>query len=343
MIQVVSYNFSIVENPLSDGGNFTTVVDPDFPGVLKTVAGNFCEPASLGNPALSFYSGPVPSPGNTWPADQYSELTLTTATPAQEPNFFIAVRQGAATSGTQYLISILLNSQRLDVNAVVAGSVHTLFTGPQTWAQGDVVRFAVQGNVLSILRNGTVAQTITDTNNYITSGSPGFGLFVASSLSANQTSLWAGGASQAATPTFSPNGGTFTSTQTVTIASTSGGTIYYTTDGSTPTQASSSIASGGTISVSTTQTVKAIASAANNVDSLVGSASFTINASSHYSVPDCRDYATFPNNSRDVQGTLTYDVNAHPSHPAPVDSRAAGAPVDSRTTANIPLNSRVQP
>ncbi|MCR4837049.1 MAG: chitobiase/beta-hexosaminidase C-terminal domain-containing protein, partial [Bacteroidaceae bacterium] len=41
------------------------------------------------------------------------------------------------------------------------------------------------------------------------------------------------------TPTFSPAGGTYTTEQTVTIScATSGATIYYTTDGTTPSAAS---------------------------------------------------------------------------------------------------------
>jgi hypothetical protein len=59
-----------------------------------------------------------------------------------------------------------------------------------------------------------------------------------------------------------------------------------------------------------------------------------------YSVPDDRNYGTFPNNAIDVQGTETYTVPAHPSRTAPVDSRAAGAPVDSRVSGSIPINSR---
>ena len=60
-----------------------------------------------------------------------------------------------------------------------------------------------------------------------------------------------------------------------------------------------------------------------------------------YSVPDCRVAPAGPNASRNVQGTLIYDVQTS-SNPAipPVDSRRAGAPVDSRVSPNIPQNSR---
>lgn len=58
-----------------------------------------------------------------------------------------------------------------------------------------------------------------------------------------------------------------------------------------------------------------------------------------YSVPDCRNYATFPNNSIEVNATKTYTVPSVDSRVAgaPVDSRAAGAPVPSGT---YPQNSR---
>jgi len=62
--------------------------------------------------------------------------------------------------------------------------------------------------------------------------------------------------------------------------------------------------------------------------------------SSVYSVPDDRNFSVFPNLPVNVQGTLTYTAEAHPSVTPPVDSRAEGAPVDSRKAENIPENSR---
>ena len=82
---------------------------------------------------------------------------------------------------------------------------------------------------------------------------------------------------QAATPTFSPAAGTYTSAQSVTISSTtSGATIYYTTDGSTPTTSSSVYSSA--ISVSSTTTIKAIAVLSGYTNSEVATATYTINS-----------------------------------------------------------------
>jgi hypothetical protein len=79
-----------------------------------------------------------------------------------------------------------------------------------------------------------------------------------------------------ATPSISPNGGSFSSAQSVTLSTvTSGATIRYTTDGTTPTSSSGTIYSSAFL-VSSTATVKAIAYKNGNTDSSVASASFTI-------------------------------------------------------------------
>ena len=95
-----------------------------------------------------------------------------------------------------------------------------------------------------------------------------------------------------ATPTFSPAAGVYTSAQNVTISTTTeGATIYYTTNGSTPT--SSSTQYTGTIPVSTTTTIKAIAVKTSYDDSSVASATYTIlehagTEADPYSVADAR-------------------------------------------------------
>ncbi|MGA1984418.1 MAG: chitobiase/beta-hexosaminidase C-terminal domain-containing protein [Acidobacteriaceae bacterium] len=84
----------------------------------------------------------------------------------------------------------------------------------------------------------------------------------------------------AATPTFSISGGTYSSAQFVTLAdTTSGSIIHYTTDGSTPTSASPTF--GGTaITVSSSETINAIAVASGFGPSAVASAGYTITGSS---------------------------------------------------------------
>jgi hypothetical protein len=78
-------------------------------------------------------------------------------------------------------------------------------------------------------------------------------------------------------PTFSPAGGTYTSTQSISIRSTTPwAVIYYTTDGSTPTT-SSAVYSGG-ITVAASKTLRAIAQVPGDSPSSVSSATYTFNS-----------------------------------------------------------------
>lgn len=79
----------------------------------------------------------------------------------------------------------------------------------------------------------------------------------------------------AAAPTFMPAGGTYAAPQSVAISdATSGALIYYTTDGSSPTASSTSYSS--TISVSSTETIQALAVAPGYSNSNIATATYTI-------------------------------------------------------------------
>jgi glucosylceramidase len=82
----------------------------------------------------------------------------------------------------------------------------------------------------------------------------------------------------AATPTFSPAAGTYTSAQTVSLSdSTPGASIYYTTNGTTPTAGSTLFLASTPIAVSATTTIQAIAIASGYLSSSVATGTFTIN------------------------------------------------------------------
>lgn len=107
-------------------------------------------------------------------------------------------------------------------------------------------------------------------------------------------------AAAVAAPTFSPVGGTYDEAQNVTITcETEGASIYYTLDGSTPTNASTLYSSP--INVSETTTIKAIAYDATGAASNVATATYTI--VSLQSIAEVRAQAT--GSAVYTQGTVT--------------------------------------
>ena len=103
-----------------------------------------------------------------------------------------------------------------------------------------------------------------------------------------------------ATPTFSPEAGAYTGTQSVTIScETEGSTIYYTTDGTTPTNESTQYTAA--IQVSETTTIKAIAYVGSSA-STVATATYTI-TTPLTSMQEIFDAAT----STSTQVVITFD------------------------------------
>ncbi|GAB3008078.1 chitobiase/beta-hexosaminidase C-terminal domain-containing protein [Amycolatopsis acidiphila] len=125
------------------------------------------------------------------------------------------------------------------------------------------------------------------------------------------------GSAAVATPTFSPGGGTFATTQTVTLGTaTPGASIRYTVDGATP--SASSTPYSGPITVSRTTTVKAVGVKSGLADSPVAAATFTIGQASA-TCPAQSDTPDFGPNVRifdpgmsaaSIQSQLDADFNA---------------------------------
>jgi hypothetical protein len=83
-----------------------------------------------------------------------------------------------------------------------------------------------------------------------------------------------------ATPTFDPSGGTYSSIQSVKIhCTTSGASIYYTTDGTLPGESNGKRYADATIAVSQTTTIKAIAMKTGMTASGVATAVYTLSGS----------------------------------------------------------------
>ena len=121
----------------------------------------------------------------------------------------------------------------------------------------------------SNLYSGAITLTVTTTINAIAIAN--------GSVQSTVTSAAYVIASQTAPPNFTPAAGTYVSAQSVTLTDdTSGAVIYYTTNGTPPTHGSAIYS--GPIAVSSTTTIKAVASSAGLSDSPAVSGTFTINA-----------------------------------------------------------------
>jgi Chitobiase/beta-hexosaminidase C-terminal domain/Family of unknown function (DUF6298) len=106
-----------------------------------------------------------------------------------------------------------------------------------------------------------------------------------------------------ATPTITPNGGTHTGSVSVTLqTSTSGASIYYTTNGSTPTQSSSLYT--GTIALTSSALVRTKAFKTGHNPSAEASASFTVNQPFNFSLSNSGDRSVIAGSS------VTNSINA---------------------------------
>ena len=147
------------------------------------------------------------------------------------------------------------------------------------------------------------------------------------------------GPTQAATPTFNPPAGTYAGSRSVTISDgTSGATIYYTTNNTTPTTLSTKYS--GAITVAATETIQAIATATGMTQSAVAIASYTITPLGPAPILT----SASPNNGMQGQVNLPVVLTGSNFLGGPVCNFGAGITVNSCTynsatqiTANISI------
>ena len=187
---------------------------------------------------------------------------------------FTVKATNAAGSGTKQL-SITINSSAIPT---VATPTASLSAGTYTTARTVTLSTATSGAAIYYTTDGTEPTTLST----LYSGAINIGVTTTIKAIAvkegmnNSGILTAVYTLKAAQPTASPAAGTYTTTQNVTLTTTTADAqIYYTTNGTNPT--TSSTLYSGAISISTTTTLKAIAvkDGWNNSDILT--AAYTLN------------------------------------------------------------------
>ena len=240
-------------------------------------------------PTFSLVSGTYPTAQSVAISDATSGASIYYTTNGATPTTSSAICSGPITvSSSETLEAIAVETGY--ANSTVATATYTIASvlpaptfsvagGTFTSAQSVSISDATTGRTIYYTTNGTVPTT--------TSAVYTGPITVSSNETLEAIAVETGYTNSAVatatytinsllpTPTFSPTEGTFTSTQSVTISDTaSEATIYYTTNGTTPTTSSTKY--NGPIFVSATETIEAIAAESGYINSAVAAATYTI-------------------------------------------------------------------
>ncbi len=274
MPQLASDNFNRAnENPLN-AANWTTITGSQ---ALQVVS-NACESAgATSQVARELFTNA------TWPNDQYSQCTIISAAVGSILTIYARASTTTGANNYQFLWTVPAGGLGASGTWKIQHGGTQLSTGSIVLSANDVIAISCVGTTISAFKNGVLINAVTDAT--FASGTPGLGMTPLVAIASNNLDTWSGGSVvTTANPTASPNGGSFGPAQTVTLNdATANSTIYYTTDGSTPTipptGTTQSVAAGGTITISATSTLKMIALSNGTFDSAssVVSVSFTIN------------------------------------------------------------------
>ena len=206
----------------------------------------------------------------------------TTSSPKYTGPFTVSTKTtvGAIAAEAGYLNSAIAGTEYI-FQTNVTPPVFSPAAGTYSAAQSVTITDHTAGATIYYTTNGTAPTTastkytgpiaVSSTETIVAIG-------VASALKnsvVSSATYTIGSGTAAAAPTFSVAAGTYAAAQTVALAdATTGATIYYTTNGTTPTTASTKYTAP--ITVSATETIEAIAVATGYTNSAVSSAKYTI-------------------------------------------------------------------
>jgi hypothetical protein len=248
---------SSASGPVASGNTSLTL---DFNGLRIAAVGTVPYPYTVKGASVICGTSEA-SAANLFTISGFSASQFTYVTPDFTLSLIGSTPSGSPGSSIAFPLSLT------SVGGFV-GEVFFSVTGLPTGATGSFSVPSVFGSGFSTLTVATPANL-----------SPGTYPFTASYTSGTTSKslpLTLNIIAPVSTPTFSPAPGTYTTAQTVTIGTTTtGASIRYTTDGSTPSETGGTLYSGP-ITVSSTTTIKAIAYESGLADSNVVSATFTI-------------------------------------------------------------------
>ena len=182
---------------------------------------------------------------------------------------------------------------------VTAAPTFTPGAGPYNQAQTVTLNDATPGAVIYYTTNGTTPTTSSAvyTSPISISSTQKLEAFAANAGDSNSSIVSAAytiSLPAAGTPAFSPAGGTYSASQSVAISdSTAGATIYYTTNGTTPT--TSSAVYSGPVQLASSGKLEAIAVASGYANSVVASSTYTLVAATPTFSPAAGSYSSTQN------------------------------------------------
>ena len=251
--------FSLISGIYVAGGQLTISNGMSNATIYYTTDGTYPSTSS------PIYSGPISISSTqtvrafaTAPNYRPSSTTYANYTfrnPPPSPTFSLPAGTYASTQSVAISTADPFATIRYTTDGTKPDSSSNLYAGPITISASEMI------NAISESTGNIVLQGIAIANAHLDSAP------VSASYVINLPA--------AATPTFTPPSGSYTSAQSVTITdATPGSAIHYTTQGSTPTAASPIYS--GPISVAASETIQAIAIAPGFANSPVASSTYTL-------------------------------------------------------------------